>query len=57
MQAIKFMPDEPECVLTSSIDGTVMIRDFEGRKRRVLLDTMNCKEYRLKSQVLELDYC
>ena len=50
------MPDEPECVLTSSIDGTVMIRDFEGRKRRVLLDTMNCKEYRLKSQVLELDY-
>ncbi|CAH1773007.1 unnamed protein product [Owenia fusiformis] len=41
IQAMKFWPDDPKCLLTASIDGKIELHDFEGVQNKVFLDTMD----------------
>ncbi|KAJ3405331.1 DNA damage-binding protein 2 [Chytridiales sp. JEL 0842] len=43
--AMKFHPELPNMLYTTSIDGTVACKDFEGRHARVFLDTMNYQKW------------
>ena len=42
---MKFHPELPNMLYTTSIDGTVACKDFEGRHGRVFLDTMDYNKW------------
>ncbi|KAJ3334103.1 DNA damage-binding protein 2 [Blyttiomyces sp. JEL0837] len=42
---MKFHPELPNMLYTTSIDGTIACKDFEGRHGRIFLDTMSRKNW------------
>ncbi|XP_076445595.1 DNA damage-binding protein 2-like [Babylonia areolata] len=45
IQAVKIWPWNSDWVLTASIDGRVMIRDWEQKHCQILSDTLNCYDF------------